>query len=140
MLAQLMSCSIFYTLSLLHCVSYLPMKDSFNYACSPSQSSYKYNDSIAMRQNASRVKGVSAYELHHMTPIIIDYFSRIEAHTCWQLDELIKAGSSWTINLGHVNRFQIDGVRKISIYYMLAILDINQNWFHCALLIFDSLV
>jgi hypothetical protein len=60
--------------------------------------------------------------------------------TCWQLDELIKAGPSWTINLGHVNLFQIDGVREVLIYYMLAILDINQCCFHSARLIFDSLV
>jgi len=30
--------------------------------------------------------------------IIIGYFWRIVAHTCWQFDELIKARPSWTIN------------------------------------------
>ena len=60
--------------------------------------------------------------------LIIDYLWRIGAHACWQLDELIKARPSWTINLNHVNRF-----REISIYCMLAILDIDQCCFHCAL-------
>ena len=57
----------------------------------------------------------SAYDLYYMKEIIIDYLWRIGAHACWQLNELIKARPSWTINPTHVNRF-----REISIYYMLA--------------------
>ena len=77
------------------------------------------------------VKGVSsafdiksAYDLYYMKEIIIDYLWRIGAHACWQLNELIKARPSWTINLTHLNRF-----REISIYYMLAILVIDQCCF-----------
>ena len=44
-------------------------------------------------------------KVYHIQQIIIDYFWRIGAHTYWKLDEFNKAGPSWTINLGHANRF-----------------------------------
>ena len=61
-----------------------------------------------------------------MKQIIIDYFWRIGAHTCWQLDELIKARPSWIINhnsfLLHVSdlryRSMLLSLRAINLWFI----------------------